>query len=335
MKIVNFLIRHTGTIPVDRRAGCGRLRGRGGAGCAQVNSSPSTPRRPSAAASSSRSSRQGAARMAYRRAGADHPADRLGCATAVDQGPTAQAHNPREDPVHRRDRRADAARRHRRADGLRDARGDERAVARGPGVLRASRWGVLGAKAIGRFGAHSSPRRRRSTRPNWPSAPAGNSREGVTSPDSDRERRRWHAARRRRDHHTADPQGPCWPRSNPAPASCLRRAARRAGCNLSSTRLGFAPMAVCANGAVIYDPGGPTAFFRHGCCRQTRSANSPRSPPASSPAQVSPSNGWAAAPTMRRPRNSSAHRDTSTPGSTPITPRCPSRTFSAHRRSSC
>ena len=81
-------------------------------------------------------------------------------------------------------------------------------------------------------------------------------------------------------------------------------------------------MAVCANGAVIYDSA-PTASSRRGRCRQTSSASSPRSPPASSPARVSRSNGWAAARTTRRPRSSSAHRDTSTPGSTPTTPRCP------------
>ena len=98
--------------------------------------------------------------------------------------------------------------------------------------------------------------------------------------------------------------------------------------------LGFAPMAVCANGAVIYDPS-TDRILRPARCRPTCSASSPRSPPASSPARAWPSSGSAAARTTRRPRSSSAHRATSTPGSTRTTPRCPSRTCSARRRSSC
>ncbi len=52
VKIVNFLIKHTGTIPVDREGGRrARTRSRW-SGCAQASSSPCTRRPPSAAASS-------------------------------------------------------------------------------------------------------------------------------------------------------------------------------------------------------------------------------------------------------------------------------------------
>ena len=86
--------------------------------------------------------------------------------------------------------------------------------------------------------------------------------------------------------------------------------------------LGFAPMAVCANGAVIYDPATDRIVVGAHAVGRRNWASSPRSPPAPSPARAWRSSGWAAARTTRPPRSSSAHRATSTPGSTPTTPRC-------------
>ena len=116
VKIVNFLIRHTGTIPVDRRAGAGAY----AVAVERLRAGELVGVYPEATISRSfelKEFKTGAARMAIdaqvpiiplivwgaqRRWTKDHPR-KLG---------------RDEDPVHRRDRRADAARRHRRADGL-------------------------------------------------------------------------------------------------------------------------------------------------------------------------------------------------------------------------
>ena len=52
VKGVSFLIKHSGTIPVDRARGCRRVRGRRGAAAGGRDSSASTPRPPSAEVSS-------------------------------------------------------------------------------------------------------------------------------------------------------------------------------------------------------------------------------------------------------------------------------------------
>ncbi len=103
VKIINFLIKHTGTIPVDRRAGAGAY----AVAVERLRAGELVAVYPEATISRSfelKEFKTGAARMAHRSAGSDHSADRLGRTPAVDQGPSAQA-RPREDSDHRRSRR--------------------------------------------------------------------------------------------------------------------------------------------------------------------------------------------------------------------------------------
>ena len=84
VKVVSFLIKHTGTIPVDRRAGAGAY----AVAVERLRAGELVGVYPEATISRSfelKEFKTGAARMAHRGAGADHPADRLGC--TPDAGP--------------------------------------------------------------------------------------------------------------------------------------------------------------------------------------------------------------------------------------------------------
>ncbi len=102
VKIVNFLIKHSGTIPVDRDAGGGAY----AVAVERLRAGELVGVYPEATISRSfelKEFKSGAARMARDAAGADHPDDRVGCAANVDQGPPAE-HGPQEDTDHRRHR---------------------------------------------------------------------------------------------------------------------------------------------------------------------------------------------------------------------------------------
>ncbi len=120
VRIVNFLIKHSGTIPVDRERRAAAPMPLRWSGSGPERSSASTRRPPSAAASNSRSSRSGAARMARDAQVPIVPHDRVGCTADVDQGPSKE-YGAQEDSGHRRGRRPAARRRHRRRNERRDA----------------------------------------------------------------------------------------------------------------------------------------------------------------------------------------------------------------------
>lgn len=98
--------------------------------------------------------------------------------------------------------------------------------------------------------------------------------------------------------------------------------------------LGFAPMAVCANGAVLYDPATDRVVSA-----RTLSADSlvklAEVASRAIPGRAWPWSASARARTMRPRRSSSVRRATNTPGSTPTTPRCLWTTCCRSRRSSC
>ena len=100
VKIVDFLIRHQDDPgrPQRGRAAPTRLRW---SGCGTASSSASIPEATISRSFELKEFKTGAARMALRGRRADHPADRLGRAPDVDQGPSAQA-GPQRDPDHRR-----------------------------------------------------------------------------------------------------------------------------------------------------------------------------------------------------------------------------------------
>ena len=151
VKVVNFLIKHTGTIPVDRRAGAGAY----AVAVERLRAGELVAVYPEATISRSfelKEFKTGAVRMAieaqvpiiplivwgaHRRWTKDHPR-KLGRAKI---------------PITVVGRTRHAAGRDRRADRCRDARVDDDAAARRPAVLRASRGGVLGAAADGRLRA--------------------------------------------------------------------------------------------------------------------------------------------------------------------------------------
>ena len=99
VKIVNFLIKHSKTIPVDRDAGAGAY----AAAVERLRAGELVGVYPEATISRSfelKEFKTGAARMARRRAGADHPDDRVGRAADVDEGPSENI-GPQEDSDHR------------------------------------------------------------------------------------------------------------------------------------------------------------------------------------------------------------------------------------------
>ena len=99
VKIVNFLIKHSGTIPVDRDAGGGAY----AVAVERLRAGELVAVYPEATISRSfelKEFKSGAARMARDADGADHPDDRVGCTANVDQGPPAE-HGPQEDTDHR------------------------------------------------------------------------------------------------------------------------------------------------------------------------------------------------------------------------------------------
>ena len=117
--IVRFLIKHSGTIPVDRQAGAGAY----GVAVERLRAGELVAVYPEATISRSfelKEFKTGAARMSHEAQVANHSADRLGGTPAVDQGSPAQA-RPREDSDDRQGRRAVATSKHRRADRRRDA----------------------------------------------------------------------------------------------------------------------------------------------------------------------------------------------------------------------
>ena len=237
MKIVNFLIKHTGTIPVDRRAGAGAY----AVAVERLRAGELVAVYPEATISRSfelKEFKTGAARMAveaqvpiiplivwgaHRRWTKDHPR-KLGRAKipiTVKVGDTA------------------AARRDRRAYRRRDARVDDDAAARRPAVLRASRRGVLGAAADGRLGADDGrgegARRERAGRAR-PQASGATGRSDTAR--ADRERRGRHAARRRRDDQPAHPQRRARGGGRGHPVRAGDRPPAAVGRNPSSTRSG-------------------------------------------------------------------------------------------------
>ena len=237
VKVVSFLIKHTGTIPVDRRAGAGAY----AVAVERLRAGELVAVYPEATISRSfelKEFKTGAARMAHRSAGADHPADRVGCTPALDQGPSAQA-RPREDSDDRHGRRAAAPGRDHRTDRRRDARGDDDAAARRSAVLRASRGGVLGAAADGRLRADDGrgqvARRGRARRAGPQAGGATGESRGDTA-RADRQRRGRHAARRGRERSAPVPATPCALRWMRALDSCWPPDARRDGCTPWSTR---------------------------------------------------------------------------------------------------
>ncbi len=100
VKVVNFLIKHTGTIPVDRDAGGGAY----AVAVERLRAGEIVGVYPEATISRSfelKEFKTGAARMAREAAGADRAADRLGFAADVDQGPSKKL-GAQEDSDHRR-----------------------------------------------------------------------------------------------------------------------------------------------------------------------------------------------------------------------------------------
>ena len=208
VKVVNFLIKHSGDHSGGPQRRGRRLRGRGGAATRRASSSASIRRPPSAAASSSRSSRParpgwrieaqvpivplivwGAQRIWTK----DHPetsaATKIPITVAV--GAPLRAAETVE--------RTDAAMREAMTTLLHGVQQD----------YHASRRRVLGAAAAGRLARRRWTRPKRSRRRNWPSGhasgPSGMRRVTGDPARTDRDRRRRHAARRRREDHARDP----------------------------------------------------------------------------------------------------------------------------------
>ncbi len=108
VKVVNFLIKRTGTIPVDRGAGAGAY----AVAVRRLREGELVGVYPEATISRSfelKEFKTGAARMAQRSGRPDHPHDRLGCAADLDQGPSTK-HRPQQDADHRAGRPAVACR---------------------------------------------------------------------------------------------------------------------------------------------------------------------------------------------------------------------------------
>ena len=107
VKVVSFLIKHTGTIPVDRTRRCRRVCGRGAsaAGRGARRRVPRSDHQPQLRAEGVQD-RRGADGAGG--PGADRAADRLGRAAGVDEGPP-EVVGPQEVSDHRVGRRADSA----------------------------------------------------------------------------------------------------------------------------------------------------------------------------------------------------------------------------------
>ena len=107
VKVVNSLIKHTDTIPVDRGAGAEPMRWPC-SGCARGNWSACYPEATISRSFELREFKTGAARMALRGAGADRPDDCLGSAADLAQGPSKEG-VPQQDSDHRGGGRAAGA----------------------------------------------------------------------------------------------------------------------------------------------------------------------------------------------------------------------------------
>ena len=95
---------------------------------------------------------------------------------------------------------------------------------------------------------------------------------------ADRHRCRRHAARRRRDASPPAPATPCRAAVDAGAQFVLATGRPPRWMHPVVDALGFAPMAVCANGAVIYDPATDRIVVRAHAVGRRRWPSSPRSP---------------------------------------------------------
>ena len=167
VKVVNFLIKHTKTIPVDRGAGADAY----AVAVQRLREGEVVGVYPEATISRSfelKEFKTGAARMATRSRCPDRPGDRLGHAADLDQGPPKKSRS-QQGAGHRRGGGAVARSRRHRDDRCRAARIDDHAAAPGAAAVSASGRGVLGASPAGRqradVGRGGPDGRRRALRP--------------------------------------------------------------------------------------------------------------------------------------------------------------------------
>ena len=148
VKVVDFLIRHTKTVPVNRGAGAQAY----AEAVRLLRAGEVVGLMPEATISRSfelKDFKTGAARMALEADVPDGPADRVGRPADLDQRPPATA-GPGKGPGHRGRGSAVAADRRRRASRRRTSRRNDVVTAPRAGAVSAPRGGVLGPAAAGR-----------------------------------------------------------------------------------------------------------------------------------------------------------------------------------------